>query len=160
MVLDRLLPPKLDTVLSEEELINQSAALSPHSVSNGTVASLPTDPKAMVLYYVVMYSSLWASLLMVLFLFSQSYHCFYLPFVSPLSSLLTSAIWTARFQSLKCCVYVVTCVPFILVVWCGGSSGECGTGWLLRQWWNGKVSCGWEEKQRTVLLLAALAQDG
>ena len=155
-VSDRLLQSGLDAAPGEDELLSQPV-LSPYAASNGASVSSSADPKAVLVYHLVMYTSLWSSLLLVLFLFAQSYHCFYLPFVLPLSSLLTSTIWTARFQSLNVSFMLLPAYLYLgCVVW-----------WLQWRVWSGLVTVTaverkgeqWvEDKQRAVLLLAALTQ--
>ena len=159
-VLERLLPSASDIAASEDVVYSQSA-LSPYSASNGAVVSSSPDLKAVLVYHIIMYTSLWSSLLLVLFLFAQSYHCFYLPFLWPLSSLLTSAIWTARFQSLTVAFMLLPAYLYVgCVVW-------------FQQWrvWSGLVAVAmverkgeqsaWlDDKQRTMSVLAALAQSG
>ena len=148
---------QLDTAVDEDGLLSQSE-LSPRPASNGTVTSSSTDSRTVLLYHIVLYTSLWSSLLLVLFLFAQSYHCFYLPFLFPLSSLLTPAIWTARFQSLNVAFMLLPAYLYLsCVVW-----------WQQWRLWSGLVVEAaaerkgeqWlEDKQRAVTLLAALTQN-
>ena len=158
-VTDRLLQwLQLDiTVGAKEQLIH--LAQSPNSSSNGTIVTPSTDGRAALIYHIVLYTSLLSSLLLVLFLFAQSYHCFYLPFLLPLSSLLTSAIWTARFQSFT---FVFWLLPAYFYV-------SCAVWWQHWRVWASVVQVGvverkgdavWEDKQRAISLLAALTQSG
>ena len=137
------------------------ANLSPsRSPSNGSAAaSSPlVDGRVALVYHLVLYTSLWSSLLLLLFLFAQSYHCFYLPFVMPLSSLLTPAIWTARFQSFN---FAFMLLPAYFYV-------TCALWWQQWRLWAGLAAMlpverkeqWWDDKQRAVMLLAALTQSG
>ena len=156
-VSDRVFGSWLSIPLAEDEVLSQSTA----SLSVTSHASSFGDSRAVALYHIVMYSSVWASLLLVLFLFAQSYHCFYLPFVMPLSSVLTAAIWTARFQSLTLSFMLLPAYLYLgCVVW-----------WQQWRLWSGLAVVAvverkgehvqWlEDKRRTVLLLVALRQSG
>ena len=160
LLLRSQLASRLLSSLELDESVSQSV-LSPNGLSNGAAAhaSSASEPKAVVLYYVVMYCSLWSSLLLVLFGYAQSYHCFYLPWLAPLSSLLTPAIWTARFQSVTLSFMLLPAYLYLgCVVW-----------WQQWRVWAGLVAVQvverkgdqlqWlEDKQRNVLLLAALTK--
>ena len=116
--------------------------------------------RAVVQYHVLLYVSLFTSLLSVLLLWSQSYHCFYLPFIGQFSSIaVTPSIMAARFQSFSIAAMLAPAWFYLRsVVW-----------WQQRQLWSGMVAStvaerageDWWQKKHTVLLaLAGLDEKG
>ena len=126
---------------------------------NGSAPSMASDGAAaqrvVAVYYVVLYTSLWLSVLSLLLLYSQSYHCFYFPFLWPLSSVITPGMWANRFQSFSvACFLVAACLYVGCVVW-----------WQQSRLWSGMsavtvVERGaeqwWHEKQRVLQALNGL----
>ena len=141
---------QLDKAAGGEELIGGLSGSAATSADSGVVAQ-----RTVAVYYIVLYTSLWLSVLSLLLLYSQSYHCFYLPFLWPLSSVVTPSMWAARFQSFSvACMLVAACLYVGCVVWWQQSRLWAGMGAATvvkrenEQWWH--------EKQRVLLVLAGL----
>ena len=147
---------QLDKAAGVEEsgLSSQSAVDGSMSGDGGLAAQ-----RGVAVYYVVLYASWWLSLLSLLLLYSQSYHCFYLPFLWPLSSVVSPSMWAARFQSFSvACMLVAPCLYLGCVVW-----------WQQSRVWSGMSALtvvergedqAWHEKQRVLLLLNGLTEKG
>ena len=88
---DRLSQPLLS-------YIHSSHVQSPTAKDHGPISRAPQGPLRVLVYFVVQWTSLWCAVLSLLFLYSQSYHCLFLPYFLPISYL-TPSIWRHRFQS-------------------------------------------------------------
>lgn len=91
----RLMNPLLHYIplTAGQELMDAKPATSSQSTDSSPRASLQV-----LRYFVTMWSSWWSCVLVVLFLFSQSYHCLLLPSWSTVAQV-TPSIWSHRFQS-------------------------------------------------------------
>ena len=93
----RVMGPLLDYIplTAGRELKEVNGATSPNGLPD---ESPPRASLRVLRYFVTMWSSLWCCVLVILFLFSQSYHCLLLPSWLTITRI-TPAIWSHRFQS-------------------------------------------------------------
>ena len=91
--------PRVMTPLLAYIPLEQGKSSAVNSDAAAETSAVPAVPQRVFAYFVSVWTSLWCSVLTLLFLFSQSYHCLLLPHWLPISYL-TPAIWSSRFQSL------------------------------------------------------------
>ena len=91
-------------------------------LTDGLLPSTSPPPRVLP-YFLVLWSALWVCVVVVLFLYAQSYHCLLLPTLSTITAV-TPAIWRARFQSLTFgfALLVPTAYATAAAAWMGWST--------------------------------------